>query len=162
MPCMRRIGTVGVNTREVIALRLIKWIFILIEKDGKAWSAERRLFTFQNHSLFCFLIIGLFQHCWGPIILGIIRSYIRWDGMERLETVLIQDHFYSPHLLFAPANKTPLQSRMIRRTPLSVNGNRVDGLVPSDSGWSSITIAVRRKSHTKLCEGRREYDWILN
>jgi hypothetical protein len=33
---MRRIGTVGVNTREVIALRLIKWIFILIEKDGKA------------------------------------------------------------------------------------------------------------------------------
>ena len=35
-------------------------------------------------------------------------------GMEiELKTVLLQGHFYSLHLLFASANKTTFQTRMI-------------------------------------------------
>ena len=39
-----------------------------------------------------------------------------------IKTVLVQDHFYSNLLLFTSSNKTTTQSRMIKRTLLSVKG----------------------------------------
>ena len=49
----------------------------------------------------------------------------------KLKTVLLQGHFYSLHLLFASANKTTFQSRMIEYTPILITGKSVQlRLVP--------------------------------
>lgn len=46
------------------------------------------------------------------------------SGFKRvwIKTVLLQGHFYSLHLLFASANKTTFQSRMIEHTLISITG----------------------------------------
>jgi hypothetical protein len=43
------------------------------------------------------------------------------------KTVLVQDHFYSFYLLFAPANKTLTESRMINHTLPAGNGISTTG-----------------------------------
>lgn len=57
-----------------------------------------------------------------PIKFFLRRSIYNKKNKEKIETVLIQDHFYSYYLLFALANKTITQSRMIKRTLLFLNG----------------------------------------
>ena len=47
-------------------------------------------------------------------------DYIRNTKLKIFKTVLVQDHFYSDFLLFALANKTITQSRMIMQTCLFV------------------------------------------
>ena len=56
-----------------------------------------------------------------PIIILKMGLFKKGKGIE-LKTVLLQGHFYSLHLLFASANKTTFQARMIQRTPIFITG----------------------------------------
>lgn len=49
-------------------------------------------------------------------------TLLKEKSSKESKTVLVQDHFYSFYLLFAPANKTKAKSRMIISTLLSGNG----------------------------------------
>ena len=50
------------------------------------------------------------------------RTTYSWGKGLAIKTVLLQGHFYSLHLLFASANKTTFQSRMIEHTLISITG----------------------------------------
>jgi hypothetical protein len=63
--------------------------------------------------------------------MDITRSIKGSKKSIKLKTVLLQGHFYSLHLLFASANKTTFQSRMIDSTPILITGKSVQlRLVP--------------------------------
>ena len=117
--------------------------FLDPSSKGRLWwgsivnQGESAVLLSGSWSLFCLnnygCIVEVLSHKWAVVYV----SLRRW-GRRPIKTVLLQGHFYSLHLLFASANKTTFQSRMIECRLILITGKSEKPSRWFFPGWSSV------------------------